>query len=162
MHQSIDHVLLVSQVHMLQVVQIMEFGVFVNVVIKYPKLFGGEKIIHINSNVWDEYVTGTEHIIITRGMYKEHKEFVAELTLPQYVMHLPLDMSELKTLILTKNTYYTALNEDGNILSFRYKDGVIRDAKDFVSQFVNAEGNGEGLKTKHYQKVSTHFIFLFE
>ncbi|KAA6378482.1 MAG: hypothetical protein EZS28_025989 [Streblomastix strix] len=95
-------------------------------------------------------------------MYKEHKEFVAELTLPQYVTHLPLDMSELNTLILTKNAYYTALNEDGNILSFRYEDGDIRDAKDFASQFVNADGNGEGLKIKHFILLSMRFLFLFE
>jgi hypothetical protein len=47
-----------------------------------PKFFGGEKIIHINHHVWDAYVTESGRVIITRGMYKEVDEFVAELTTP--------------------------------------------------------------------------------
>ncbi|KAA6345078.1 MAG: hypothetical protein EZS28_052191, partial [Streblomastix strix] len=39
------------------------------------KFFGGEKIVHINNHVWDAYVTKTGRVILTRGMYKESKEF---------------------------------------------------------------------------------------
>ncbi|KAA6371740.1 MAG: hypothetical protein EZS28_032734, partial [Streblomastix strix] len=126
-----------------------------------PKFFGGEKIVHINHHVWDGYVTESGRVIITRGMYKEHNEFVTELTTPQYVMQLPFDVSELNTLILTKKTHFTALNEDGRILSIRYDDGSVRDATDYVSELVNADGEGEGLKIKNFAHVSISFIFLF-
>ncbi|KAA6392825.1 MAG: hypothetical protein EZS28_011653 [Streblomastix strix] len=127
-----------------------------------PKFFGGQKIVHINHHVWDVYVTETGRAIITRAAYKEAKKFVAELTTPQKVMQLPFSVDQLNALILTKKTHFTALNKDGRILSIRYEDGSVRDATDYVSELVNADGEGEGMKIKHYQQVSTHFIFLFD
>lgn len=51
-----------------------------------PNWFGGEKIVHINSDVWDAYVTESGRIFITRAVYKEAKEYVIELTAPQKVL----------------------------------------------------------------------------
>ncbi|KAA6355813.1 MAG: hypothetical protein EZS28_048660 [Streblomastix strix] len=77
-------------------------------------------------------------------------------------MQLPFDVSELKTLILTKKTHFTALNKDGRILSIRYEDGSVRDATDYVSELVNADGEGEGMKIKHFQYIATSYVFLFD
>ncbi|KAA6403767.1 MAG: hypothetical protein EZS28_000705 [Streblomastix strix] len=126
-----------------------------------PKFFSGEKIVHINHHIFDAYVTESGRVIITRGMYKEHKEFVTELTQPQKVLQLPFDVSELNTLILTKKTHFTALNEDGRIYSIKYEDGSVRDATDYVSELVNADGEGEGMKIKHFAHVAISYIFLF-
>jgi hypothetical protein len=43
-------------------------------------------------------------------------------------------------LILTKKTQYTALRDDGRIYSIKYEDGSVRDATDYVSELVNADG----------------------
>ncbi|KAA6396268.1 MAG: hypothetical protein EZS28_008204 [Streblomastix strix] len=127
-----------------------------------PKWFGGEKIIHINHHVWDAYVTETGRVIITRGMYKEHKEFVTELTTPQKVLQLPFHVRLLKTLILTKKTHYTALRDDGRIYSIKYEDGTVRESTDYVTDLVKADGEGAGMIIKHFAHVAVSFYFLLE
>ncbi|KAA6378763.1 MAG: hypothetical protein EZS28_025711 [Streblomastix strix] len=127
-----------------------------------PNWFGGEKIVHINSDVWDAYVTESGRIFITRAVYKEAKEYVIELTAPQKVLQLPFHIRSLKTLILTKKTRYTALRDDGRIYSIKYEDGSVRDATDYVSELVNADGQGAGMIIKHFANVAMSFIFLFE
>ncbi|KAA6402948.1 MAG: hypothetical protein EZS28_001527 [Streblomastix strix] len=127
-----------------------------------PKFFGGEKIVHINSHVWDAYVTESGRAIITRAVYKEYQEFAAELATPQYVMQIPFPIDQLNTLIITKKTHFTALNKDGRILSIRYEDGSVRDATDYVSELINADGVGEGMKIKHFGHASVCQFFLFD
>ncbi|KAA6358606.1 MAG: hypothetical protein EZS28_045868, partial [Streblomastix strix] len=46
--------------------------------------------------------------------------------------------------------------------SIRYEDGSVRDATDYVSELVNADGEGEGMKIKHFQHIATSFMFLFD
>ncbi|KAA6374747.1 MAG: hypothetical protein EZS28_029726 [Streblomastix strix] len=113
----------------------------------YPKFFGGEKIIHINSHVWDAYVTDTGRVIITRGMYKEAKQFVTELTTPQKALQLPFHVRLLKKLLLTKKINYTALNKDGRILSIKYEDGTITEQTYSVNEHANSDGAGENLNS---------------
>ncbi|KAA6360843.1 MAG: hypothetical protein EZS28_043629, partial [Streblomastix strix] len=48
------------------------------------------------------------------------------------------------------------------ILSIRYEDGSVRDATDYVSELVNADGEGEGMKIKHFQHIESSFVFLFD
>ncbi|KAA6379545.1 MAG: hypothetical protein EZS28_024929 [Streblomastix strix] len=127
-----------------------------------PKFFGGEKIVHINHHVWDAYVTESGRVIITRGVYKQAIEIVVELTTPQKVLQLPFPVDQLKTLILTKKTHYTALNKDGRILSIRYEDGSVRDATDYAKELVNADGKGQGLKIKHFGHAQAIYFFLFD
>ncbi|KAA6369179.1 MAG: hypothetical protein EZS28_035293 [Streblomastix strix] len=127
-----------------------------------PKFFGGEKIVHINHHVWDAYVTESGRIIITRGMYKEAKEFVTELTTPQKVLQLPFCVDELHCLILTKKTHFTALRADGRIFSIRYEDGAVRDATDYVIQLAKSNIQESDMRIKHFEHVAMSFYFLFE
>ncbi|KAA6385019.1 MAG: hypothetical protein EZS28_019456 [Streblomastix strix] len=128
----------------------------------HPNWFGGEKVIHCNHHIWDAYVTETGRVIITRGMYKESKELIAELKAPQKVLQLPFHVRSLKTLILTKKTHYTALRDDGRIYSIKYDDGQVRESTDYVTELVKADGEGAGMIIKHFAHVAMSFYFLFE
>ncbi|KAA6400201.1 MAG: hypothetical protein EZS28_004270 [Streblomastix strix] len=127
-----------------------------------PKFFGGEKIVHINHHVWDAYVTKTGRVLIIRGMYKESKEFVTELTTPQKVLQLPFFMDELHCLILTKKTHFTALRADGRIFSIRYEDGAVRNATDYAIQHAKSNIQEYDKRIKHFTNVAMSFDFLFE
>ncbi|KAA6380072.1 MAG: hypothetical protein EZS28_024400 [Streblomastix strix] len=52
------------------------------------KIFGGEKIDHINHHVWDEFVT--ESGLITRGDQKEATKFIVELRNPRKFCNIHL------------------------------------------------------------------------
>ncbi|KAA6387399.1 MAG: hypothetical protein EZS28_017068 [Streblomastix strix] len=117
--------------------------------LKKEQLMKTLKIVHINHHVWDAYVTEIGHVIITRGMYKEAKEFVTELTTPQKVLQLPFFMDELHCLILTKKTHFTALRADG-------------DATDYVIQLAKSNIQESDMRIKHFAHVAMSFYFLFE
>ncbi|KAA6388717.1 MAG: hypothetical protein EZS28_015755 [Streblomastix strix] len=127
-----------------------------------PQFFQSEKIIHINSHIYDAYVTESGRVIVTRGVYKEAHELFVELQKPQKILQLPFPINQLKTLILTNKQHLTALNKDGSILSIRIEDGIIRDATDYVNELVNSDLKGTKMKIKHFGQVSMQFYFLFE